>query len=178
MKLGARRNSPGTFLGAVRHGALALRRAGRRQRGASKFEFALIIALVGCVSLFLAARLKGLEEAGERMEVELTIRNMRVGLQLAIGERIMKGEEAGLQELIGANPVSFLGRTPARYREDDGVAAEPGDWWFDPVSRTLGYRPRQAEAFGSMARLRWQVRARGWLGGRVVGLGLESVSRN
>lgn len=150
----------------------------RCQSGASKFEFALVIALVGCVSLVLATRLKGLEEAGERMEVELTIRNMRVGLQLAMGERIMKGEEARLEELIGANPVGFLGRTPARYREGDGTDAGPGDWWFDPARRTLGYRPRQAEAFGATAALRWQVRARGRLGGRVVGLGLEAVGAN
>lgn len=149
-----------------------------RQSGISKFEFAVIVALIGLVSLSLITRLEELEKEGERTEVELTVRNMRVGLQLAIGERIMRGEEPRLAELVGANPVVFLGHTPRRYQEGDGSAAAPGVWWFDPDSRTLGYRPRQPEAFTGVAMFRWQVRAQGALGGKVVGLRLERVAPN
>ncbi|CAB1367596.1 hypothetical protein [Denitratisoma oestradiolicum] len=149
-----------------------------RQAGISKFEFAVIVTLVGLLSLSLNTRLKALEEEGERTEVELTVRNMRVGLQLAIGERIMRGEESRLAELVGANPVSFLGHVPRHYMEGDGSGAAPGVWWFDPDSRALGYRPRQPEAFAGMAMFRWQVRAKGELGGKVVGLRLERIAPN
>ncbi|WP_145842220.1 hypothetical protein [Denitratisoma sp. DHT3] len=146
-----------------------------RQRGIGKFEFSVLVAMLGILALALIVRLQGVEEEAERLEVALTVRNIGVGLQWAIGERLMHGEEHRLAELLEANPVALLGHAPRRYGEAPGGA---GSWWFDPETRTLGYRPRQPHAFGGKTVLYWRIGARGMLGGRVVGLRLMPVEAN
>lgn len=148
----------------------------RRQRGLGLLEFAVVAALFGVLALTLLERLTELEQDGERLEVELTVRNMRVGLQLAIGEKLMRGEEDRLAELLGMNPVSFLGRLPQGYVEEVGAGGTvPGAWRYDEKSRVLAYRPRQPEAFGGRDELRWKMRSVGLLNGRVVGLRLAEL---
>lgn len=140
-----------------------------RQRGIGKFEFAFLVALIGILALALLVRLQRVEESAERLEVNLTVRNIGVGLQWAIGERMMHGEDHRLGELLDADPVMLLGHRPQRYGD---APAGPGSWWFDAQTRTLGYQPRQPSAFGGQARLYWRIVAQGTLGGRVVGLRL------
>ena len=65
----------------------------KRQSGANKFEFAIIVVIFSVLATALMARLNAIQEEAERTEVELIVRNIRVGIQLAIGERIMRGEE-------------------------------------------------------------------------------------
>ena len=149
----------------------------RSQRGSGKLEFLLVVVLFGILAGALLARLVGIEQAAERTEVDLAVRNMRVGLQLAIGERLMRGQEERLAELVGANPIDFLGRLPLGYRGETTEPDGPGTWRFDPASHILAYRPRQPEAFGGNEELRWRMATQqATSGGRIQGLRLENLA--
>ena len=145
------------------------------QHGASKFEFAVTVAILGILATVLLVRLSALEAEAERMEVNLTVRNIRVGIQLAIGERIMRGEEARIMELARASPIDFLGELPRGF--SGGRTAETaGQWAYDPVGRELSYIPRSPAAFADTTMLRWRYVARIDSSGRMVGAALIALN--
>lgn len=147
----------------------------RRQGGVGKLEFLLLVAVIGVLANALLDRLIELEREGERTEIDLAVRNMRVGLRLAVGERLMRGQEDRLPELLEVNPVSFLGRLPRGYSAEAGDDAQAGNWRFDPATRILSYRPRQPEAFGGSPELRWKMESQGLIGGRIAGIQLSRL---
>jgi len=147
----------------------------KRQRGASKLEFALTVAIFGVLATALLMRLNAIQAEAERTEVELTVRNIRVGIQLAIGERIMRGQEDRIGEVAQASPVDFLGHRPRGFT--DGSAPKvPGQWAYDPVRRELGYLPRLPEAFANATELRWRYVARIDSSGRTLGVSLVGLN--
>lgn len=147
----------------------------KHQRGASKFEFALTVAIFGVLAAVLLARLNAIQAEAERTEVDLTVRNIRVGIQLAIGERIMRGEEQRIGEVAQASPVDFLGHRPRGFT-DDTVSQAAGQWSYDPVRRELAYLPRLPEAFADATELRWRYVARLDSSGRTVGASLVRLN--
>jgi type II secretory pathway pseudopilin PulG len=143
----------------------------RRQRGANKFEFAVTVAIFGVLATALLTRLDTIQAEAERTEVDLTVRNIRVGIQLAIGERIMRGEEYRISEVAAASPIDFLGRRPRGFTEGR-VAETAGQWAYDPVRRELSYLPRLPQAFADARELRWRYLARADASGKVIGVSL------
>jgi hypothetical protein len=147
----------------------------KHQRGASKFEFAVTVAILGILASVLLVRLSALEAEAERVEVNLTVRNIRVGIQLAIGERIMRGEEGRIIEVVRASPIDFLGELPRGFSR--GRTAETsGQWAYDPVDRELSYIPRSPQAFAEATVLRWRYVARTDASGRTVGASLIALN--
>lgn len=142
----------------------------KRQRGLGKFEFAVVLCVFGVLAMLLLDRLVALERETERLEVALTVRHIHVGLKLAIGERIMRGEEARIAELLERDPLDFLGAAKV-----GAGGTAPGGWSFDPADRTLYYRPRQPEAFEGRERLAWRLVGHADELGRTVGLRLEPL---
>ena len=147
----------------------------KSQRGASKLEFAVTVAILAVLATALLVRLNALQVEVERTEVDLTLRNIRVGLQLAIGERIMRGEEARIGEVAQASPVDFLGHRPRGFSEGSFPQA-PGQWAYDPVRRELAYQPRLPRAFADATELRWRYVARVDPAGRTVGVALVGLN--
>ena len=145
------------------------------QRGAGKFEFAVTVVIFGLLATVLMARLNAIQEEAERTEVDLTVRNIRVGIQLAIGERIMHGEESRIAEVAAASPVEFLGRRPRGF-SDGRTPRGPGQWAYDAANRELIYLPRLPQAFADATELRWRYIARNDPSGRVVGASLVGVN--
>ena len=143
--------------------------------GISKLEFLVLVAVIGVAATAFLQRVLDVEWESERTEVSLTVRNMRVGLSLAVGERLMRGQEDQLAELLDANPTVFLGHLPRGYVAAATDAVRQGAWHFDPATRILSYRPRQPEAFGGRQELRWKMTSRGSIGGRIAGIRLESL---
>ncbi|MFT3849237.1 MAG: hypothetical protein QM739_11380 [Propionivibrio sp.] len=134
-----------------------------------------------------------LDDLGERVEkqsVELTIRNMRTGMRLAMGEALMHQQEADIATWAGGNPVRWLGSPPAGYRgECEGEARQDlpkGEWCFDPRRRELLYRPYNTDHLRAPSSggedicsvLRWRVaRApEALISGGFAGLRLETAS--
>lgn len=147
----------------------------KRQRGANKFEFAVTVAIFGVLASVLLARLNAIQAEAERTEVDLTVRNIRVGIQLAIGERIMRGEEERIAEVAQASPVDFLGHRPRGFT-DRRTAEAAGQWAYDPVRRELSYVPRLPQAFADARELRWRYVARLDLSGKTVGASLVGLN--
>jgi hypothetical protein len=141
----------------------------KRQRGRGTLEFAVVLAVFAVLAALLLDRLIELERDTERLEVALTVRHIHVGLKLAIGERLMRGEEARIPELLDRDPREFLGEADAKVGAG-GTAA--GSWHYAPQERLLSYRPRQPEAFDGNERLAWRFVGHADELGRVVGLRL------
>ncbi len=141
-----------------------------RQGGLGKFEFAVVLVILGILAHILLDRLIALEQETERLEVELTIRHINTSIRLAVAERIMRGEEAGIAALQEANPLTLLGSAVTLRGEQPDL---PG-WHYDKASRTLSYVPRQPEAFYNLG-LEWRLRGRQDEIGRIVGLRLEPI---
>jgi prepilin-type N-terminal cleavage/methylation domain-containing protein len=146
-----------------------------RQRGFSKFELSVVVAIFGILAGALMARLYAIEVEAERTEVDLTVRNIRVGIQLAIGERIMRGEEERISEVAQASPVDFLGHRPRDFNAGRFPEA-PGQWAYDSLSRELAYLPRLPAAFAGATELRWRYVARVNTAGRTVGASLVGLN--
>lgn len=147
----------------------------KRQHGASKFELAVTVAIFGILATILLARLNTIQAEAERTEVDLTIRNIRVGIQLAIGERIMRGEEFRILEVAEASPVDFLGHRPRGFNQGRTAEAS-GQWAYDPIGRQLSYMPRLPEAFAGADELRWRYVAHVDASGRTVGASLIGLN--
>ena len=145
------------------------------QRGIGKFEFLVLIAVIGALAGVFLDRLRNLEQEAERTEISLTERNMRVGLALAVGERIMQGREDSLAELLSASPLDFLGRPPGDYFAEPDQNTGSRSWRADPATGIVTYRPRQPEAFGGRTALCWKIVAQRATSGRVTGIGLENL---
>ncbi len=147
----------------------------KRQRGSNKFDFAITVVIFGLLATALLVRLNAIQEDAERTEVQLTVRNIRVGIQLAIGERIMRGEEDRIGEVAKASPVDFLGHKPRSFTNARAPEA-PGQWSYDPVRRELKYQPRIPGAFPEATELCWRYVARVDSSGRTVGISLEGLN--
>jgi hypothetical protein len=143
----------------------------RRQRGISRVGFATIVALAAALGFVLNETQATIEEA----RVNIIVRNMRTGLQVAIGEHLIRGEDNRLGELLAANPLEFLRKVPEGYVGETAVPDGAGTWRFDPTARRLEYRPRHPGAFDGRRELRWRLLAVGTVAGRPVGLRLEAM---
>ncbi|MDO8959238.1 MAG: hypothetical protein Q7U85_05850 [Rhodocyclaceae bacterium] len=152
-----------------------------RQTGFSKFEFAVVLAIFGVLATLLLDRLVALEQATERLEVELTVRHINTGIKLAVSERIMRGEEARIAKLVDANPLEFLspnvgaGEMAQPDAANMGTAPTLAGWHYATDSRTLSYRPRQREAFNGREHLAWRYISHTDERGRSAGLRLEPL---
>lgn len=155
---------------------MTLSTRGGPQRGAGKFEFLVLIAMIGVLAAAFIDRVRTLELDAERTELSLTLRNMRVGLTLAVGERIMQGREDRLPELLRASPVDFLGRLPDDYFAEPGQAAPSKSWRVDRSTGVATYYPRQPEAFGGSTELCWRITAQRTADGRTIGITLEKLT--
>jgi hypothetical protein len=147
----------------------------RPQRGVSKLEFAVTVAIFGVLAGLLLDRLGALQTEVERTEVDLTVRRMRVGIQTAISERIMRGEEERIGEVAQASPVDFLGHPPRGFIAGR-TPQEPGQWAYDPARHELAYLPRRPVAFADVTELRWRYVARVNSAGQTIGASLVALN--
>ncbi len=137
------------------------------QAGISKFEFLVVLTVIGIVSWVGLAQLRQVQEMGEKTVVEATVRNIQSGLQHEMGHHLAQGTEASIADIVGSNPVRWLERPPAGYLgEFDSAppAMVPGQWFYDRARRELVYWPRLSRNLKVEAadgRLRWRVEPSG-----------------
>lgn len=158
--------------------------------GSRWLSSAVALVVIGGAALALLAALEEVEERSEKLLVELTVRNMRTGMQIAMGDAITHGRDGEIATWRGANPIRWLGATPDGYigdcsgREAEGLA--DGRWCFDRDHRELVYQPRRHAHLrlegragdGERKQLRWRVAApaEGSIHGGLVGLRMENVT--
>jgi hypothetical protein len=132
-------------------------------------SFVVAILIIAALIATLLMALAEAQERSEKLIVEVTYRNMRTGLQLAMGQAMMRGNDHEIAEWVGSNPLRWLGREPEGYLgecDSRGTQAlAEGAWCFDRERRELVYRPRHTrhlrlpgESEGKKI-LRWRVMA-------------------
>jgi hypothetical protein len=151
---------------------------------------AMVLVVLGSLALGLLWALGDMKERAEKQVVDLTIRNMRTGMQLAMGEALIQQREREIASWVGGNPVGWLEAPPPGYRgecsAEESRGLSSGEWCFERVSRELVYRPDRVDHLrdsrGDEGRqcgqLRWRV-ARGSesaFSAGFVGLRIESAS--
>ena len=149
------------------------------------FMGAVLLALLGVLVLAVLNALNEIEAKAERQAVELTVRNMRTGMQFAMADALIRQREHEIEPWIGGNPVRWLETPPIGYRGDcspeERQRLDVGAWCFDRVSRELVYKPRHLGLLRGRTdgdpcqQLAWRVtdeldgaRAEGFFGARIV----------
>ena len=108
----------------------------------SLLQFSVVLAVIGVVAVFLLDALYYALEQAERTVMEATIRNMDSGVRMQAATRVMRGQEASLRELVGANPVQWLESPPVGYTGNCQRELVRGAWCFDADTNEIVYRPR------------------------------------
>ncbi len=110
---------------------------------------AVVLVVLGVVALWLLNSLEDAKEVVEKQNVELSIRQMRTGLQLAKGLELIRQRKIDVSTWVGMNPIDWMAAPPRGYRGEcpaQGVRELLIDeWCFDSKSRELFYRPRHIE---------------------------------
>lgn len=131
------------------------------------FQRAVLLVVLGALAIGLIAALNDAKEQAERQLVDLTVRNMRTGMQLAMGEALMHQREREIATWAGTNPLRWLGTSPTGYRGEcsalESQDMSGGEWCFVGERHELVYQPRRVERLqldGQQAQcrdLRWRV---------------------
>ena len=161
-------------------------RGGRiRQTGLTWLEFSVVASVLAVLAGSLLTALLYYEELAEATVVELTIENVRSGLRYQIADRLVAGRTPEIGQLLGANPVSWLERSPDGYvgivRTGSVRSLPAGSWFYDIDRGEIGYLPKLSFHLvaepGGRATLRWRMQAlRSAMPGDVEGLMLVAVT--
>lgn len=146
-----------------------------RLYGISKFEFLIVIVICSVLATVLLTHIDQTRADAEHAEVDLTLRHMRIGLQMAVSELVMAGKDDDVRGLGQRNPFRYLESMPKGYEGERSVPLHAGGWVYDPVQSMVLYRPRMPAAFEGRLVLRWQLRARAASTEKMSGWRIESV---
>jgi hypothetical protein len=156
-----------------------------RQGGLTWLEFSVVASALAVLAGSLLTALLYYEELAEATVVQLTIQNIRSGLRYQIADRLVAGRTSEIGQLLGANPVSWLERSPDGYlgivRTGSVRSLPAGSWFYDIDRGEFGYVPMLSfhlvtEPEGR-AILRWRMQAlRSQTPSEVEGLMLVTVS--
>lgn len=135
------------------------------QRGFSLLELVIVIILV--ILLFLVAfdRLLPLRGQAEAAHVATVIGGLRSAVGLEAASRVVDEGLPGLAGIEGSNPMAFLQEWPETYigpvRDSHEPEIDPGTWYFERKSGTVGYRVRFPEYLEQAPErpvdLRWRI---------------------
>ncbi len=154
------------------------------------FQGAVLLAVLALIFNGLMSALNDASERAEKQGVELTIRNMRTGMKLAMGEAMMQQREGEMAAWVGSNPVRWLGAPPGAYRGECSVEERRnlsgGEWCFERNRRQLLYRPHRPDRLHPLppgselqcSHLSWRVERapESVVSAGFVGLRLEAVA--
>ncbi|MBX9963605.1 MAG: hypothetical protein K2Y35_11140 [Burkholderiales bacterium] len=123
----------------------------RDQAGRSRVRTIVAMAIIASLVAVLLERLLYYAEYAEKTVAELTITNMRTGLNLRKAEMMMASALGAPGGVLGDNPMVWLPAPTSNYTGEFAGQAphEAGDgiWYFDRGARELAYRPNLARHF-------------------------------
>jgi general secretion pathway protein G len=126
-----------------------------RQRGFSKFEFALA-ALVFAVLVGVAAnRLNAYQQRIETVAAQQLITSMRSALTLRVAQLTAAQRRPDIAAIADENPIGWLYEKPKNYLGEyyspDNEKLASGNWYFDRKTRTLVYLLTRRKSFASQS---------------------------
>ncbi len=125
------------------------------------------IIIIGAVTLVLLERLMYYQEYAEKTVMEVTIRNIRNGLQLRIADLMMHDNMKEVGGLLNENPIVWLDAPPPNYlgvlKVLKNTTIPRGCWYFDVERKELVYLPNHRRffesGFGGDEAIRYQTSA-------------------
>jgi hypothetical protein len=107
------------------------------------YEFALVVVILGLISLFMLHRLNGVRDDME----EATVQSDVASMQMQLLEKIAHRETFGGSLPVSENPVDWLPSPPRSYLGGlDQAPAEASVWYFDLRQKVLVYRFRDGHS--------------------------------
>lgn len=140
-----------------------IRGAGRRERGFSLLELAVVAVVLSILLAVLLDRLAFYQEAAERARFEADLRFYKTALQIRLAELILERREGEARTLEVENPTRWLSEKPTNYGGEYPARPQPGHWYFDPTTREMVYvvNAREnliADDVNGMKQLRFRVK--------------------
>jgi general secretion pathway protein G len=129
-------------------------------------ELAVCIALIAVFAGLLLERMLYYQEAAEKAVMELHANNLKLALQVRVGDLIARNEPLDYPQLARENPVGWMDPPPVGYRgEFDGDVSgqlPKGSWYFDRASAEVVYVVNLDRNFrpasGGRTCVRWHVK--------------------
>ncbi|MFC0251709.1 hypothetical protein [Massilia consociata] len=114
-----------------------------RQRGASRFEFAVCAAIVALLAGALLGHLLAWRAQSERTAAYHVVGALRTALVARAVQLGTLGSHDAVLALTEENPMTWLGRLPPNYLGEyyspDMASLRRGAWFFDRTDRTVNY---------------------------------------
>ena len=144
-----------------------LQQAGRggRERGFSKFEFALAAAVFAVLVGIAANRMHFYQENAEAVAAKQLIVILQTALTLKTAHLAAAQHGTGIAALGDDNPIDWLYEKPRNYLGEyfspDTQRLARGNWYFDRREKTLVYLSRTRESFApySLILLKFKVKS-------------------
>lgn len=135
-----------------------------RQRGAGKFEFAVVAIIFAVLSGVLLQKMYFYQHEAEKLAIDRVLMILRAALADKASSLYLKGKAEDFRALERENPMRWLERPPPNYAGEfdapkDG-AVPAGSWYFDRSTTTLSYVLNNRDYFGEerSKRLNFKVR--------------------
>lgn len=124
-----------------------------RQRGVSRFEFSVAVAILAILAGVLLERVAFYQEQAELVAVQEVAANIRAALDVKMSQAQLPGRAVDPGLLAAQNPIALLDRKPANYLGEyfspDNNELPAGNWYFDRHDKTLIYLLNNRETFGN-----------------------------
>ncbi len=124
------------------------------QKGFTLLELVVVVIIICLLAVVAMDRYYKLLIDVERTSMEHDLGVMRSAIGIQVADRYVKGDMAGLEELVGSNPMEQLAEKPSNYLgiidSVDLEDLEKGSWLYDRDSQTLIYLVRNQLYFQSV----------------------------
>ena len=135
------------------------------------------VALIFILLCVLIAKLVEVQRAAERTVVDMEVATLRTVLQLVIASRIVRGEDVGLVDWVGRNPLALASGETAAVPAA-GQFSLSGPWRWDAEAAALVHDFRDGGCLQlRLAKVRPGL-ADGWLLGGGLLLVLQKIENN
>ena len=125
----------------------------RRQRGATRLEFALAAIFAALMAGVLLNSLIGYQGEGEQVAAKQLVGSLRTALAVRSAKVISTTGEAGLIALAHQNPMTWLQKPPENYLGEyyspNKSQLPGGNWYFDRSAQMLVYLSASEKSFSA-----------------------------
>jgi type II secretory pathway pseudopilin PulG len=122
-----------------------------RAGGATRFEFAVVCAIVAVLVATLLGRLVFYQQQAERVAVEQLVGTLRTALQMRVTYLAVSGKGGAARQLLDENPITWLVGPPNNYLgeyDSPQIKDMPrGNWYYDRGEKVLVYLVNDSKSF-------------------------------
>ena len=114
-----------------------------RRRGASLFEFVIVLAVIALMAGILLQRIQVVQRQAEMAKVQQVVGILRSALRMQAASLHAHDNAEEFTAVARQNPMNWLIRRPnnylGEYYSPDITRLKSGSWYYDPGTQTLVY---------------------------------------